>query len=117
MRYLWPGNIRELENLIERAYIIETNSYLTPESFPSELFGPEAGETRVSLDTSMKLAEVRKKAVENVEAEYLKELLVSCKGRINHTAKAAGLTPRQLNNLMKKHGLQKKDFKVNKKEK
>jgi len=36
--YSWPGNIRELENLIERAYILEKSSVLTPESFPSELF-------------------------------------------------------------------------------
>ena len=36
--YEWPGNIREMENLMERAYILETSSILTPESFPSELF-------------------------------------------------------------------------------
>jgi DNA-binding NtrC family response regulator len=36
--YSWPGNIRELENLMERAYILETSFVLTPESFPIELF-------------------------------------------------------------------------------
>jgi DNA-binding NtrC family response regulator len=36
-KYPWPGNIRELENLIERAYILETTSVLRPESFPSFL--------------------------------------------------------------------------------
>ncbi|MFO8058480.1 MAG: sigma-54 dependent transcriptional regulator, partial [bacterium] len=34
MRYPWPGNIRELENLIERAHIVEQSRELTPESFP-----------------------------------------------------------------------------------
>ena len=32
--YSWPGNIRELENLLERAYILETSEILTPENFP-----------------------------------------------------------------------------------
>ena len=36
--YSWPGNIRELENIIERAYILESTSVLRPESFPQELF-------------------------------------------------------------------------------
>ena len=34
MRYSWPGNIRELENLVERAYILEKGSLLSSESFP-----------------------------------------------------------------------------------
>lgn len=34
--YEWPGNIRELENVIERAYILETSHTLSPESFPSD---------------------------------------------------------------------------------
>lgn len=36
--YPWPGNIRELENLMERAYILEESPILTPDSFPDELF-------------------------------------------------------------------------------
>jgi len=36
--YPWPGNIRELENLMERAYILEESPILMPDSFPDELF-------------------------------------------------------------------------------
>ena len=36
--YPWPGNIRELENIIERAYIIEKGKILTAGSFPAEIF-------------------------------------------------------------------------------
>jgi two-component system response regulator HydG len=39
-KHHWPGNIRELENLLERAYILETTTMLTPESFPEDLFRP-----------------------------------------------------------------------------
>ena len=49
----WPGNIRELENLIERAYILETTSTLTPDSFPSELFENTLPASAVAVDTGL----------------------------------------------------------------
>jgi transcriptional regulator with GAF, ATPase, and Fis domain len=110
-QYSWPGNIRELENLIERAYILETSSVLTPESFPRELFSSEHSRTQAPLDASLTLAEVRSRSIENIERHYLTELLALTKGKINKTAEAAGITTRQLNKLMNKYGLQKEDFK------
>lgn len=35
--YSWPGNIRELRNVIEHAFIIESGDYITPDSFPDAL--------------------------------------------------------------------------------
>jgi DNA-binding NtrC family response regulator len=52
MHYDWPGNIRELENLLERACIIENSSMLTPEAFPSELFPSISSQEGVPLDSS-----------------------------------------------------------------
>jgi len=110
-QYTWPGNIRELENLIERAYILETSSVLTPESFPRELFTSEHARTQVPFDTSLTLAEVRRRSIKNIERPYLRELLALTKGKIHKTAEAAGITTRQLNKLMNKYKLQKEDFK------
>ena len=110
-RYPWPGNIREMENLIERAYILESSPLLTPESFPNELFEQEVHSTPVPVDTTKSLAEVRREGFDNLERQYLKELLASHKGRINQTAEAAGITSRQLHKLMTKHGLRKEDYK------
>ena len=109
--YTWPGNIRELENLIERAYLLETSSILTPESFPPELFVPGEHQPRVKMDTSFTLKEVRQKGVEQIERFYLKELLAENKGRIKNSAQAAGISTRQLSKLMKKYGLRKEEFK------
>ncbi|MFB0522069.1 MAG: sigma-54-dependent transcriptional regulator [Desulfatiglandales bacterium] len=110
--YAWPGNIRELENLMERAYILETSSVLTPESFPSELFELEDPLARVSVDGWLTLAEVRHKGIEDIERHYLKELLAHHKGKIKDSAKEAGITTRQLHKLMKKHGIRKEQFKT-----
>lgn len=110
LTYPWPGNIRELENLVERGCILEDSSVLTPESIPSELLTLEDGESRVPPFASLTLSEVRRASVQAVERQYLRELLADKKGRINETARAAGITPRQLHKLMTKYGLRKEDF-------
>ncbi len=111
LNYPWPGNIRELENLIERAYIIESSSILTPQGFPLELFELESPSARMELDSSYTLAEVRRRALEEVEKRYLKELLASKKGKIRESANVAGITTRQLHKLLTKYGIKKEDFK------
>ncbi|MBF0498163.1 MAG: sigma-54-dependent Fis family transcriptional regulator, partial [Deltaproteobacteria bacterium] len=109
--YSWPGNIRELENLIERAYILEKGALLTAESFPSELFTLEPlGTGGTNNKTLPSLAEVRKRAVEQAERRYLLEVMAINKGRIDQTAAAAGVTTRQLHNILTKCGLHKEDF-------
>jgi DNA-binding NtrC family response regulator len=114
-QYPWLGNIREMENLMERAYILETSSLLTPESFPGELFESETLSTHVTVDANLTLTEVRRKGIEEIERNYLKEQLAQNKGIIQTTAKAAGITTRQLHKLMTKYGIRKEDFKPVKK--
>ena len=110
-KYPWPGNIRELENLIERAYILETSSVLSPESFPGELFDTATASASIFLDSNLTLAEMRKKGIEDIERNYLKELLVQNRGKIKGSAEAAGITTRQLHKLMTKYGIRKEEFK------
>ncbi len=110
--YLWPGNIRELENLMERAHILETSPLLTPDNFPKELFISTDHIEQKNIDISQPLAEVRRNFINDVEVNYLKELLSANKGSIKHTAERAGITPRHLHELMKKHGLKKEHFKT-----
>lgn len=111
VKYSWPGNIRELENLIERAYILETSSVLSPESFPGEIFdGIPADDAPVDYDTGS-LAYVRRKGIENIERNYLLNLMMLTKGKINQSAEIAGITTRQIHKLLKKYGIYKENFK------
>jgi len=110
-QYEWPGNIRELENLIERAYILEPSAVLSQESFPGELFEGDLREpVSVPVTSGLPLATARNLAVEDFERQYLKALLLANKGRINHSAEKAAISSRQLHKLMQKYGLHKEDF-------
>ena len=110
-KYSWPGNIRELENIMERAYILETSSVLTPESFPSELFEAGSESAFFSLNSSMPLGEVRRKGIEDIERRYFKELLSRNKGKIRTSADEAEISTRQLHKLLKKYNIHKENFK------
>lgn len=111
MDYEWPGNIRELENLLERAHILENSQILTPKSFPIRLFKEKFRKYIGNIDTSKTLEATRKIEVEKVEYEYLHELLAKYKGKINLTAEAAGIGERQLHKLMHKYKLDKDNYK------
>jgi DNA-binding NtrC family response regulator len=110
IEYSWPGNIRELENLIERAYILEASSVLTPESFPAELFETEVT-AGLPINFSTPLAEARRQVIENFERQYLKDIISRNKGKINKSAEEAGISTRQLHKLMLKYGIRKEAFK------
>ena len=109
MKYNWPGNIRELENLIERAYIVECANLLTPESFSVELIEEQTAPS--SPISGASLAEGRRRSVAAFEKQYLMELLTRHKGRVGSSASDAGISTRQFSKLMLKYGIQKEAFK------
>ena len=87
-------------------------------SQPRDLVGygctpPEAkwpGGARIAVDTTLTLAEVRRRGVESLERRYLKEMLGIHRGRIKDTAKAAGISVRHLSNMMTRYGIRREEF-------
>ena len=109
--YDWPGNIRELENLIERAHILESSSILTQESFPNDLFDSQTTRVFIPANHSMTLSAARQQGIEEIERQYLKDVLTRNRGKIKESANDAGISSRQLNKLMNKYGIRKEEFK------
>lgn len=109
--YSWPGNVRELENLLERALILESSIMLTPMSFPPQLFVHNPGPGNELINIDLPLSQVRRIHTEAIEKQYLQQLLIKNRGKIKDSARQAGIGERQLNKLMSKYGLDKKEFK------
>jgi DNA-binding NtrC family response regulator len=112
LSYPWPGNIRELENLIERAAILESSSVLSPGTFPQELFSAGVAVKNNASGTFPTLAQAREKGLENLERTYLREVLARNRGRIRESALTAGISTRQLHKIMTKLGMRKEEFKL-----
>jgi DNA-binding NtrC family response regulator len=109
--YAWPGNIRELENVIERAYLLEKGATLSPMGFPGEFFTMGKLANPVPNGQTPTLAQVRSNAVDLTELRYLREIMALNRGRVDQSAAMAGVTTRQLHNLLTKHGINKEEFK------
>lgn len=108
--YPWPGNLRELENVFERAYILETGDTLRSDSFPETLMMSSRIAQTIENPDVLPLADARQLAIDEFERAYLARLLKKHNGRINPSAEEAGVSTRQLSRLIVRHRLDKKGF-------
>jgi len=117
-RYDWPGNIRELMNVIERSMLLCRSSDITVENLPNvfqyedTVLDEENGVQHAPQSWRGKsLGEVKEGILEEVEKLYLQMVLKTTHGRLKDASQVAGITSRSLYSKMKKHGLHKETFK------
>jgi len=100
----WPGNARELRNVIERAMALTPGA----SSFADLRFGlsPVAGEPDVAgVRTDLPFSDAKDLVIRSFERHYLRDLLTREGGNISATARAAGIDRKHLRSLLVKHGL------------
>jgi len=94
MRYGWPGNIRELGNVIERTVILAAEGPINLADLPEEFSGrAEAG---VALGARVTL--------EALETEHIRRVLGACRN-LDETARVLGIDPATLYRKRQKLGL------------
>lgn len=122
-RYAWPGNVRELINVVEQMMLLCPGTEIAVQDLPRRIQegrGPGQSGTpatgaasQAGLDLAEgPLARARQQALESFERGYLTGLLRKSGGRIGIAAREAGITPRHLHDMMKRHGLRKEVFKA-----
>ncbi len=102
MSYHWPGNIRELENCIERAVLVSTDEVLHGYHLPPTLQTAEASGT-VAVGPLQA-------ALDNVEREMLIESLKNARGNMAKASRSLGMTERLMGLRVKKHGIDARRF-------
>ncbi|HEX7356983.1 MAG TPA: sigma 54-interacting transcriptional regulator [Ignavibacteriaceae bacterium] len=97
--YKWPGNIRELENAIEHAFVVCNSDAIQTEHLPSRL-QPIIDELNLSEDTN-----TSNSPLQNIELQLIKETLSKFEGNRSKTASALGIDKSTLWRKMKKYNL------------
>ena len=122
INYDWPGNIRELMNIIERAVILCKKDVvevtLLPGSYNKYVALHSDMQKNFMFDSSSwdnkTLHEVCHEAIKNIEDQYINMVLAKAKGRVGRAAEIAGIHPRGLYSKMKTYNIRKEDFKKEK---
>ncbi|MEI7894163.1 MAG: sigma-54 dependent transcriptional regulator [Myxococcales bacterium] len=111
--YSWPGNIRELENVIERAILFCDTLKLRLEDLPSELRAtqpqvsapPAEPDLAVALSVEGGLKEHVKVAMSRLERELVRRALDQTGGNVTHAARLLKISRKGLQLKMKELGL------------
>jgi two-component system, NtrC family, response regulator PilR len=105
--YAWPGNIRELENAMERAVALERTPSILPESLPEQLSGPviEAPLAVPATDAFPDAGFDLERHVQHIEREYIAEALRRAGGVKVKAAELLGMSFRSFRYYTKKYNL------------
>ena len=107
--YSWPGNIRELRNVIERVVALSQGPLIGPDDLPASISAGTVPNAHSKLTTS---SSSRGQILSDADRLYLEELLRNSGGNISHAAAQAGMSRQGLYKLMAKHAISPGDFRI-----
>jgi DNA-binding NtrC family response regulator len=104
-QYDWPGNVRQLENAIERVVLLAKGSAVSTQDLPDFLRDGSSNGTSAGIpDASM--------GIEAVEKELILRTLRDCRGNQTRAAQQLKITRRALGYRLRSYGLQEDDLKA-----
>lgn len=101
--YSWPGNIRELGNVIERAVVLRSGDTISVEDLPDHLLGKKDEE--IDLDKIVPVNLTLPQALEQVEAKLIKRALAYSDHVQARAAEMLGISRHVMHYKMKKYGM------------
>lgn len=109
MAYNYSGNVRELENIIERSIALETGQAIQPDSLPGNVLHPQANAPKFSFQEADQKFQQGQLAldvlVDSFEKEWLLKALEKSHGSRSRAARLLGISSRSMRYRLKKHGI------------
>jgi DNA-binding NtrC family response regulator len=111
LKHSWPGNIRELENAIERACVTCRGTTVQPDNLPPELGPASPGDVPFHLTLERSLPDLLRDATASIEKQYLQKALKKTRGNVGRCARICGLSRRSISAKLAEYRLDKAVFK------
>jgi len=109
--YDWPGNVRQLENVVQRALVVCDGPRIDIDSLSDELAAVAQRSVPAVKFSGMSYREMLEAARDRATREYLVSILKELAGNVTQAAERAGIERESMHRLLKKHGVRSEDFK------
>ncbi len=111
LAYDWPGNVRQLENAIERASVTVRDGVIRPKHLPPEICRGPCPRPALSVDIRHPLGDQLGRLTAAFEERYLRKALRRTQGHVGRCAKITGLSRRSLTSKLSRYKIDKQTFK------
>jgi DNA-binding NtrC family response regulator len=109
--FTWPGNVRQLENAIERACITARDGVIRTTHLPPDLGGRSEVRHPLQVDLTRPLPEQLAALTEQFEKRYLRKALRRTRGHVGKCAQISGLSRRSITDKITHYNIDKNEFK------
>jgi DNA-binding NtrC family response regulator len=109
--YAWPGNIRELMNVVSHLLTFSDGELIDPSHLPPRIQG-QAQDAPLAFNEHLSFKDAKEQLLESFEREYLTQVLKRCDGNLSRAARESGLHRKSIERLVKKYALDAKAMKI-----
>lgn len=106
MTHDWPGNVREMQNVIERAAVMGTGSEIGPLDIQ---FEDDDLEWQADAEEGLPYEEAKRAVLERFQRRYVERILAESGGNLSAAARNAGITRAALHRIVKRLGIEAHD--------
>jgi DNA-binding NtrC family response regulator len=109
--YPWPGNVRQLRNVLERACALAPGPTIRLQDLPEEVVaGAEAETADSGIEPGGTFQEIKARKVAAIESSYVAGLLQKHGGNVTRSAEEAGMTRSAFQKLMQRYGIRSSEY-------